>query len=221
MKHSLPKQLARFLFFLVSLSCAAQNRPAFEAEILAFEAKDKLSPPPRKAIVFTGSSSVRLWADLEKDFAGKAVLNRGFGGSQLSDVIRYADRIIIPYKPKQVVIYAGENDIASGTVTAQQTYDRFVTLFRQIRKALPKTQVTFIAIKPSPSRRKYLPVVVEANRLIESFLKQQKRTSFVDVYTPMLTASGGTRGELFRADSLHMNRKGYEIWAGQVRPYLK
>lgn len=217
-----PKRLFLSLFLLLaSLTVPAQPAPAFEAEIRAFEAQDAASPPPRNGIVFVGSSSIRLWQDLATDFPGKPVLNRGFGGSHLTDVIQYAHRMILPYRPRQVVIYAGENDIATGTVTAQETFDRFVTLFRRIRDALPQTHVTFIAIKPSPSRRHYQPVVQEANAQIAAFLSKQKRAAFVDVYSPMLTPAGQMRGELFRSDSLHMNRRGYDLWRDRLRPYLR
>ncbi|GAA4405571.1 SGNH/GDSL hydrolase family protein [Nibrella viscosa] len=188
---------------------------------MAFEAKDLVSPPPKNAILFTGSSSIRLWDNLQESFPDKVVLNRGFGGSTLLDVIRYADRIITPYRPKQIVLYAGENDVATDKVSAQETYERFVTLFRTIRKTLPKTPIVFISMKPSPSRRPYFPVIQEGNRLIRNFLAKQRRTTYVDVYTPMLNANGQPKGELFKADSLHMNAKGYVIWAEKLRPVLK
>ncbi|MGA0555793.1 SGNH/GDSL hydrolase family protein [Larkinella sp. VNQ87] len=213
-----------FLFLLIGsirFVAVAQQAAPFENEIQAFEQQDRTTPPPKKPILFTGSSSIRLWETLQSDFPDKTVLNRGFGGSSLPDVIRFTDRIIIPYKPKQIVIYAGENDVASGKVTAQEVYDRFVTLFTTIRKALPKTPVVFISMKPSPSRRKYLPITIEANRLIKDYLATQRRTQYLDVYTPMLDANGQIRGELFRADSLHMNPKGYEIWTAQLKPLLK
>lgn len=198
-----------------------QTVPPFNGEIAAFEAQDLVTAPPKNAILFTGSSSIRLWNNLKEAFPDKVVLNRGFGGSTLPDVIRYTDRIIIPYRPKQVVIYAGENDVASGKVSAQETYDRFVTLFQKIRKELPRTSIVFISMKPSPSRRQYFPVILEANRMIKDFLAKQRRTNYVDVYTPMLNAAGQPIPDLFKADSLHMTPKGYVIWAEKVRPVLK
>lgn len=207
-------------FALQSIALAQQPVP-FEAEIKAFEEQDKTTPPPKDAILFTGSSSIRLWESLKTDFPDKITLNRGFGGSKLPDVIHFADRAILPYKPRQIVIYVGENDVASGTVTAQEVRDRFVTLFTKIRKSLPKTPVVFISMKPSPSRRKYLPITIEANQLIKDYLAKQSRTEYLDVYTPMLDASGQIRGELFKADSLHMNPKGYAVWTEQLKPLLK
>lgn len=213
-----------FLFlltFAIHFVAFAQQPVPFENEIKAFEEQDQSTPPPKDAILFTGSSSIKLWQSLKTDFPDKVVLNRGFGGSKLPDVIHFADRAIIPYKPKQVVIYVGENDVASGNVTAQEVHDRFVTLFTKIRKALPKTPIVFISMKPSPSRRKFLPVTTEANALIKKYIAEQSRAQYLDIYTPMLDASGQIRGELFRADSLHMSPKGYEIWTEKLKPLLK
>ncbi|QJW91131.1 hypothetical protein HNV11_17990 [Spirosoma taeanense] len=196
-------------------------KPPFESEILAFEQADRTSPPPQHPIVFTGSSSIRFWTDLSRYFPDKTILNRGFGGSQLSDVLRYVDRVILPYQPKQIVLYAGENDIASGKQSAQQTYERFVSLFNYVRKKLPNVPFTFIAIKPSPSRRQYFGEVDEANRLISRFLARQRNTDFVDIRPVMLKANGQPEGDLFRSDSLHMTEKGYQRWAKVLKPYLK
>ena len=204
---------------LLSVTAYSQNAP-FENEIRAFEKVDSTSPPPQNAILFTGSSSIRFWTSLAADFPGKAVLNRGFGGSQLSDVIRYADRIIIPYHPKQIVLYAGENDIAAGA-TGQQTYDRFVTLFQYVRQKLPNVPFTFIAIKPSPSRRKFFSENDTANQLIRTYLAKQPNTEFVDIRPVMLQQNGQPVPELFRSDSLHMLPAGYERWTKVVGPYLK
>ncbi|MGV3561287.1 SGNH/GDSL hydrolase family protein [Larkinella arboricola] len=215
------------LSFLLLLTTAvhfvaiAQQAVPYENEIKAFEEQDKTTPAPKNAILFTGSSSIKLWQSLKTDFPDKVVLNRGFGGSKLTDVIHFADRAIIPYKPKQIIIYVGENDVATGTVTAQEVYDRFVTLFTKIRKSLPKTPIVFISMKPSPSRRKYLPITIEANKLIKDYLAKQSRADYLDIYTPMLDATGQIRGELFRADSLHMNPKGYEVWTEKLKPLLK
>lgn len=216
-----PFPIALLLIFAVQFVAFAQQPVPFENEIKAFEEQDKTTPPPKNAILFTGSSSIKLWQSLKTDFPDKVVLNRGFGGSKLPDVIHFADRAIIPYKPKQIIIYVGENDVASGTVTAQEVHDRFVTLFTKIRKSLPKTPIVFISMKPSPSRRKFLPITIEANRLIKEYLAKQSRAKYLDIYTPMLDANGQIKGELFRADSLHMSPKGYAIWTEKLKPLLK
>lgn len=211
---------------LISLSSVGQIAPEapklpFENEILAFEKSDQTSPPPRNPIVFTGSSSIRLWDNLTDYFPKHTILQRGFGGSQLSDVIRYADRVIVPYQPKQIVLYAGENDIASGNQTGQQTFERFVALFVHVRQKLPNVLFTFISIKPSPSRRKFFPENDIANDLIKQYLAKRKNTQFVDIRPVMLTKAGQPVPELFKPDSLHMLPEGYQRWAKVLRPYLK
>ncbi|GAB3690737.1 SGNH/GDSL hydrolase family protein [Spirosoma flavus] len=206
------------LFLLPIFAFAQENK--FEAEIQAFEKADKTSPPPQRPILFTGSSSIRLWDNLANYFPNKTVLNRGFGGSTLNDVIHYADRNIIAYAPKQIVLYAGENDAAAGA-TGQQIYDRFVTLFLNVRKKLPDATFTFISIKPSPSRRKYFSEIDAGNTLIQQFLAKQKKTQFVDIRPVMLLKNGQPVPELFKSDSLHMLPAGYERWAKVLGPYLQ
>jgi lysophospholipase L1-like esterase len=149
------------------------------------------------------------------------IINRGFGGSSLPDVIRYADDVIFPYQPKQVVIYCGENDVASGNVDSKLVFERFRTLFELIRSKLPGVPVVFISMKPSPSREKFAPVVVQANQIIKNYLWTQSNTIYVDVYKLMLDANGKPRPELFIEDMLHMNQEGYKIWQQALLPYLK
>lgn len=201
---------------MLPVSPQAQPMP-FDAEIRAFERQDSVSPPPANPIVFVGSSSIRFWSSLAQDFPGKPMLNRGFGGSELSDVIRYSDQIITKYRPKQVVLYAGENDIATGKKTGKQTYERFVTLYRYIRFKLPNTPFVFIAIKPSPSRWQYMSDMNEANRLIQEFLSKEANTEFVDIRPAMLGPNGQPIPALFRSDSLHMLPAGYERWTNALR----
>ena len=209
-------------FLLLTVGVRAFGQPqSFEKDIQAFESQDRQTPPPTGAILFTGSSSIRFWTDLPAYFPDKVVLNRGFGGSQLSDVRYFADRLIVRYQPKQIVLYAGENDIATGKQTARQTYARFVDLFRYVRKKLPDATFTFIAIKPSPSRRQFWLATDDANRRIRRFLAKQSNAQFVDIRPVMLAPNGQPVGALFRPDSLHMNEKGYQRWAPVLRPYLK
>ena len=210
------------LLFIGSISFGqtAQEYP-FSSEIRAFEKADSVTPPPKNPIVFTGSSSIRFWENLSTYFPNKPLLQRGFGGSDLSQVLHYADRIIIPYHPKQVVLYAGENDIATGKQTGRQTFDRFVALFRYVRQKLPRVSFVFISIKPSPSRRSYFAEIDTANRLIERFLSRQRNARFVDIRPVMLQQNGQPVPALFKPDSLHMREEGYQRWAGVLRPYLK
>jgi lysophospholipase L1-like esterase len=215
-----------YLFCLLSLSFClssgfAQTFDQWETSIANIE-KQAPKPPVkgRKYIVFTGSSSIVFWKSLADDFPNKKVLNHGFGGSQTFEVLHFADRIITPYKPKQVVVYSGDNDLAAGKSPEAVLRD-FRTLFNTIRLSNPKTFITFISIKPSPSRRHLMPAMVKTNKLVHDFLAEQKKTSFIDVYTPMLLPNGNPRPELFKSDSLHMVPAGYKLWAEIVRPYLR
>lgn len=218
------KKILQFVglsLLLVMLAQQVSYAQPFINEIKAFKKQDSLHPAPQHAILFIGSSSFRKWTEVQEDFPGYTIINRGFGGSTIPDVIRYAGDIIFPYHPKQIVIYCGDNDIASAdTVTAAVVLRRFKTLFGMIRSRLPHTSVVFVAIKPSPSRERLMPEMEKANQLVKQFLAKYRRTAFVDVYHPMLNAEGKPMGDIFEADRLHMNRKGYAIWTRILRPYL-
>ena len=205
---------------IVFTSCSQESDKPFYNEIQAFKTADKQNPPPPNAILFVGSSSFAMWEDVQNYFPEYTIINRGFGGSGLNDAIEYEDDIIARYKPKQVVIYSGENDIA-GNITASDVMQRFNTLFNMIRRDLPDANIVYISIKPSPSREKFMPVMESANAMIKKFLAGQKNTAFVDVYHKMLDASGKPRPELFLDDMLHMKPAGYEIWKEELGPYLK
>jgi len=198
----------------------AQQAPFYD-EISAFKKQDSLQPPPQHAILFVGSSSFRMWKNVQQDFPGYTIINRGFGGSSLPDVIRYAEQIIFPYKPRQIVIYCGENDLASSdTVTAAMVTERFKTLFYLIRKQLPTVPLVFVSIKPSPSRQRLWPKMDAANKAIKTFLKNKRKAVFVDVYHPMFESDGTLKKGLFIEDNLHMNASGYAIWKKIINPYL-
>jgi lysophospholipase L1-like esterase len=192
----------------------------WEPEISAFEASDRTSPPPKNAVVFVGSSSIRLWTGLEADFPGTPVVNRGFGGSQLPDSTHFAGRIVTPYRPRTIVLYAGDNDLASGR-TPEQVADDFREFVRRARADLPKVKIVFVSIKPSPARVQLLPRMRETNDRIRREIEQGKRLAYVDVFTPMLGADGAPRPELFGPDGLHMNRAGYALWAARLRPVIR
>jgi len=206
--------------FAACLNSVAQQQPFFD-EIQAFKKQDSLQPPWQHAILFIGSSSFNFWKDVQDYFPGYPILNRGFGGSSLPDVIRYADDIIFPYNPKEIVIYCGENDLAAfDDVTADTVLNRFKALFGLIRSKLPDVPVVYVSIKPSPSRARLRPKMEEANSLIKNYLATQKNTSFVDVYHLMLGPDNKPMSQIFREDSLHMNPKGYAIWQKAIQPYL-
>ena len=215
------KMLRTFLLSVATLAftnCIAQP---LSDEIREFKKQDSIRFPPANAILFVGSSSFRKWQDVGKYFPGHTIINRGFGGSTLPDVIRYADEIIIPYHPKQVVIYCGDNDLASSdTVTAEVVFRRFKELFHLIRTRLRTADILYVSVKPSPSREKLMPRMEEVNRLISGFLRRQKHAAFVDVYHPMLTSEGKPMEDIFENDKLHMNTRGYAIWQKLILPHL-
>jgi len=215
--------LLKFLFVLLLVfagNAKAQQAPYWK-DIQAFKKQDSLAFPPKNVILFVGSSSFTNWKDVQSYFPDYKIINRGFGGSELTDVIRYANDIIFPYQPKQVVIYCGENDFADvDTVSVPTVVNRFKTLYGLIRKRLGNVQITFVSLKPSPSRRRLMPKFVETNTQIKSFLAKEKNTAFIDVYYPMLGKNGQPIGEIFRADSLHMMANGYAIWQKVMKPYL-
>lgn len=210
-----------FLLLLLNTQLLHAQQPAFYDEIQAFKKQDKVSMPPKNAILFVGSSSFRMWSDVQDYFPGYTIINRGFGGSSLPDVVRYVDDIIVPYQPKQILIYCGDNDLAaSDTVTAQMVADRFKTLFTTIRKKMGGVPIAFVSIKPSPSRVRLMPKMMQANNLISEYLRHKNKTAFIDVYHAMVTADNKPMTDIFKEDNLHMNAKGYAIWQKVIEPYL-
>ena len=216
------KQSFTLLFlFAFTASLYAQKQPPYWNEIQAFKKADSAQTPPQNAILFVGSSSFRLWPDIDSYFPTHTIINRGFGGSSLPDVIRYEQETIFQYNPKQVVIYCGDNDLAaSDTVTSATVVQRFQKLFGDIRKQLPNVPVLFVSIKPSPSRWRLKEKMTAANAEIKSFLARQKQAAFADVWTPMLDKDGKPYEVLFKEDKLHMKAGGYAIWARVMEPLL-
>jgi lysophospholipase L1-like esterase len=200
---------------------AVTAQPPFWNEIAEFKRRDSIQHPPANAILFVGSSSFRRWTNVQESFPGYTIINRGFGGSSLDDVIRYAKDIIYPYHPKQVIIYCGDNDLASGRkMTGKKVYKKFVRLYDMIRKRLGNVDIVFVSIKPSPSRESLMPEMEQANDLIRNFIAQRAHAAFVDVYHLMLTPEGRPIDNLFVGDKLQMNEKGYKIWQQAILPYL-
>ena len=218
-KNILVKSLLSLIFICGIFFANAQNQ--YDGEIAAFKKKEAAAPAPKNSILFVGSSTFRKWTTMEADFPTYPIINRGFGGSTFPDVIHFANDIIIPYQPKQVLIYCGDNDLASSdTVTPQVVLRRFKELFFIIRKGVPKAQIDFVSIKPSPSRAKLMPRMVEANKLIRKFLKKKSNTKFINTYDAMLSKDGQPVPDIFIEDKLHMNAKGYAIWQKIIEPYL-
>ena len=197
----------------------AQAKIPFENEILAFEASDRTNPPPKEAILFIGSSSIRLWKTLARDFPKHKVINRGFGGSQISDSVNFADRIVFPYRPRQIVLYAGANDINGGK-SPDRVFADYKAFVAKVHSALPTTRITYISIAPNPARWAQVERVRAANRLIADHIKTDSRLGFVDVFAEMLGPDGQPKPDIYVADRLHMNTKGYELWTGIVGRHL-
>ncbi len=191
---------------------------AFDGEIAAFESADAVNPPPANVIPFVGSSSFNNWANLPAAFPNHPVLNRGFGGSQMSDVLEYFDRVVARYQPPLVVVYEGDNDLAAGKSVAQvfADYSNFVW---RVQQQLPATDIAFLSVKPSPSRASLLGQMAQLNSLIAG-LADGRRIRYIDIYTPMLDGTGQPRAELFGPDNLHMNAAGYALWQSIIGPAL-
>ena len=191
---------------------------AFEKDIQAFEAQDKEHPPRPGQVVFVGSSSIRFW-DLKKSFPTIGAINRGFGGSQTSDAVYFAKRIVTPYKPRQVVFYSGDNDLNAGKSPEQVAQD-VQAFVKTVREELPDVPIILIAIKPSPQRIKILEKQKIANQLIQNFAAAQKGVAFADVASAMLDEEGKPLADIFRDDRLHLNESGYKIWNGILEKLL-
>jgi lysophospholipase L1-like esterase len=215
------------LLWILLLACsagAASPQPApvppdWEPEIAAFEAADAAAAPPKNAILFIGSSSIRLWRTLAEDFPGHTMLNRGFGGSTIADSLRFIPRIVTPYKPRRIVMYAGGNDINNG-LTAQAVAEDFKSFVRAARRASPDIPIVYISIAANPARWGQYDRIMAANSLIRSYCRSAKGLSFVDVTSYMLGPDGSPRPELFVEDGLHMNPAGYRLWRRLLAPHL-
>lgn len=190
----------------------------WEATIRAFEESDRKNPPPEGGIVFLGSSSFRRW-DLEKSFPGRELINRGFGGSQMADAIRYVDRIVLPLKPRTIFLYEGDNDTGNGKTpkTVEREFRQLVSI---IHEALPQTKIVFVSIKPSIRRWHLIGVARDANARVRAVCDESDLLEYVDAANPLLGKSGEPRPELFVEDDLHLNDAGYAIWAKLIAPHL-
>jgi lysophospholipase L1-like esterase len=210
-----------WLFPLAARVVAADKSPSerWEADIRAFEAADQKSPPPQGAILFIGSSSIRRWETLAEDFPQHKVINRGFGGSQISDCVCFADRIVIPYQPKLIVFRAGGNDINAGK-TPEQVVADFQTFVAKVHAKLPETRIAFMSLSASPARWANVERESKANRLIREYVASQKNVDYIDTCDVMLGPDGKPREELFVKDRLHPNAAGYKLWVPIVRRHL-
>ncbi len=212
--------------FLIVASCPialcseGHDFGKWEKEISAYEQMARANPPPKGAVLFTGSSTIRLWKTLAQDFPKHRVINRGFGGSQIVDCTHFAGRIIFPCQPQTVFLRAGGNDLWAGK-SPEQVFADFKEFVSGIHSKLPQTEIVFISLSPSIARWKQADKEKAVNRLIEAYTRQTSRLKYVDTYDMVLGADGQPRPDLFVEDKLHFNAKGYQLLAERVRPYLR
>lgn len=214
------------MFTLIVISCKNEtpkqygDPTIFEEAIIQFEKSDSLEFPDKNAIVVIGSSSIRGWHNtIEEDLASLTTIPRGFGGSNMNNALHYADRIVLPYEPRAVVLYEGDNDIAQG-ISPKQINDTFNEFVKVVHSGLPNCRIYFLSIKPSISRWEMWSKMVKTNKLIENECAKDSRLTYVDIATPMLNEQGLPKKEIFLEDNLHMNSKGYEIWTNTLKPIL-
>ena len=183
----------------------------FADEIARFDSLDRVEMPAPEGVLFVGSSTIRLWPDLKSDFPSVSVIQRGVGGSRLDEILMLTPKIVLPYKPRLIVLYAGDNDLAEGR-TATQVFEDYKSFTSLVHRSLPSTRIVFVSIKPSESRWHLVDQMRAANEMVKRFTATDRRLEYVDVFTPMLGADGRPRPELFRDDKLHMTPAGYTLW---------
>jgi len=198
----------------------AQDPTRFEREIVAFESADLASPPPADPILFVGSSSIRMWTNVAAAFPDYPVMNRGFGGSHMSDLLYYFDRVVAVYDPALILVYEGDNDLTAGK-PVDRVYADYVAFAERVKQQLPRANVAFISVKPSPSRAQYLDAMQQLNARVETLAATDPSLWYIDVFTPMLDDAGQPLASLFLSDMLHMNAAGYALWEVAVGALLE
>ena len=221
MKPILRLALALSLVFARAALAAETNHnfAKWENEIAAFERSDAANPPPKGALLFIGSSTIRFWKTLAEDFPGQRVINRGFGGSEIVDATHFADRIIFPYAPRMIFLRAGGNDLWAGK-SPEQVFADFQEFVATVHAKLPETEIVFISLSPSIARWKQHEQEKAVNSLVEKFVPQQSHLTYIETYPIVLGTNGEPRAELFVGDKLHFNAEGYKLLVERVRPYL-
>jgi lysophospholipase L1-like esterase len=210
------KILLTTLLLLVTFGSFCQN---FISEIKAFEKQDSLSMPREGQILLAGSSTFRLWTTFKQDLKDFPVINRGFGGSQMSDLNYYFDRIVLKYKPKMILVYEGDNDLNAGE-NPDSVVREFKEFVQMVKTKLPDTKIAFCSIRPSLARIPILDKQKAVNQAITKFSKKQKNVYFINIQKDFYLPNGELMQDIFVADKLHLNQKGYEIWANATRKFL-
>ena len=223
--HGFTRTLSLVILCVIAGLSAGKDQPAdpdpnrFAEEIKAFAEWDSKNAVPAEPVLFVGSSSIRMWRTHDC-FPELPVVNRGFGGSHISDVLHFVDRLVVPYKPKVIVFYAGDNDIAGGK-SAQRVFEDYRKFVGIVRAKLPEARIIFLSIKPSESRWSLWPEAKKANELVLGLSRKDDRLFFADLATPLLGPDGKPRSELFLGDKLHLSPAGYDIWTKALMPVLR
>lgn len=191
----------------------------WEKAIASFEKMDAANPPPKNALLFVGSSGIRLWKTLAEDFPGHQVINRGFGGSQIVDSTHFADRIIFPYEPKMIFFRAGGNDLAAGK-SPEQVFADFKEFLDVVHAKMPGIDVAYIALNPSIVRWSQSDKEKALNAMVGELSKQVPHLKYIETFSMVLGPDGKPRPELFVADKLHFNEEGYKLLKDRVRPFI-
>ncbi|MET3538328.1 GDSL-type esterase/lipase family protein [Chryseobacterium limigenitum] len=216
------KMLSAFLLLTLAFFFSQEKKPMYWQDIQNFKKLDQENAPAKDAILLVGSSSFTKWTDVANYFPDKTIINRGFGGSRLTDLNYYANDLLSPYQPKQIIVYCGENDFADNhKLKAKEVVTRYKTFYKKIRDKFPNIEVDYISIKYSPSRESLWPQMKEANKKIAAFMKKEPNAEFIDITKAMEDANGNVRKELFVEDMLHMTPEGYQIWTKVMNPYMK
>jgi len=207
-------------FLLITSGLNGQDPKRFQKDIDTIDMKNNKKANSSDLIVFTGSSSIRRWQNVREYFPERNIINTGFGGSQMSDLLYYSDSVIIKYKPEQVFIYGGDNDVAAGKNTEVVIKDA-VALIKRVTDKVPGIQIVIISVKPSVSRWMLKDKYVKLNDEYKNLASTYKNVRFVDVWYPLLTDHGTPKKEIFVSDSLHINKLGYDIWAREIKKVIK
>jgi lysophospholipase L1-like esterase len=205
--------------FVFAIAAKEDNANRFEGEIEKFENADRDNPPPEGGIVFVGSSSIRLW-DLKKYFPDLPAINRGFGGSEAADALRYVERIVIKYKPRLIVYYEGDNDLKNKK-TPEQILKEFEAFVNQVHDGLPETKILFLSVKPSPARWELYAQQHKTNELVKEFAAKDPLVEYVDVGSVLMSKDGKPDAAFFGSDGLHLNADGYQVWTEALKPKLQ
>jgi lysophospholipase L1-like esterase len=199
---------------------AARDFSQWEKDVAAFEAADRTNPPPTDATLFVGSSTIVRWTTLQEDFPDQRVINRGFGGNQIVDSTHFADRMIVPYRPRRIFLRAGGNDLHAGK-SPEQVFQDFRDFVATIHAKLPNTEIVYISLAPSIARWEEREATKKLNALVEEYVKKGRRLKYIETYDTTLDAKGQPRPELFVEDKLHFSPEGYKLLTERVRPFVK